>query len=254
MNNKIVSVVLPPFVVFILFVVTWHTMVLVFSVPPYLVPSPLRVLKVAWQKKSTLLAATSLTALAAVSGFLLSTTVGTIVALIFSQAKMIRQSFYPYAIFLQTVPIVAVAPLIVVWFGNGFFSVILVAFIISLFPIITNGTEGLTVVKPQWLDLFTVYNASRWQVLWKLRFPNAIPYLLTGAKISSGLSVIGAIVGEFFAGYGAKYHGLGYLITFTSGQMKTDYLFSAVFMSTMLGLVFFSTISLLSNFILQRWE
>ncbi|WP_372366778.1 ABC transporter permease [Candidatus Uabimicrobium sp. HlEnr_7] len=252
MKSNYTSLILPPLIVFALFLFLWQGCVELFSLPPYLVPSPYRVLKIASENYSTLLIATLLTAAAAVGGFLLSFAVGTSVALIFSQSKIVRQSFYPYAIFLQTVPIVAIAPLIVVWFGNGFFSVILVSFIISLFPIITNGTMGLLAVKKEWLDLFLINNASASQILFKLRFPNAVPYLFTGAKISSGLSVIGAIVGEFFAGYGAKYHGLGYLITFTSGQMKTDYLFAAVFMSTVLGLVFFGGVSLLSSYVLQR--
>ncbi|BBM83606.1 ABC transporter permease [Candidatus Uabimicrobium amorphum] len=253
-NNNNYITVLAPLVVFVLFVIIWHTCVVIFSLPPYLVPSPYRVFGVFRENYAVLLSATFLTAMAAIGGLLLSVVLGTSIALLFSQSKIIRQSLYPYAIFLQTVPIVAIAPLIVVWFGNGFTSVIVVAFIISLFPIITNGTMGLMAVKPQWIDLFVINNASSWQILFKLRFPNAVPYLLTGAKISSGLSVIGAIVGEFFAGYGARYHGLGYLITFTSGQMKTDYLFSAVFMSTILGLVFFGTLSLISNYILRKWE
>lgn len=253
MNNNYITV-LAPAVVFVLFITIWHVCVALFTLPPYLVPSPYRVFGIFCENYKVLLSATLLTAIAAIGGLFLSVVLGTSIALVFSQSKIIRQSFYPYAIFLQTVPIVAIAPLIVVWFGNGFTSVIVVAFIISLFPIITNGTMGLMAVKPQWVDLFVIHHASSWQILFKLRFPNAIPYLLTGAKISSGLSVIGAIVGEFFAGYGAQYHGLGYLITFTSGQMKTDYLFSAVFMSTVLGLVFFGTISLISSYVLRKWE
>lgn len=174
--------------------------------------------------------------------------------LFFSQSQLIRRCFYPYAIFLQTVPIIAIAPLIVNWFGKGFQSIVLVAFIISLFPIITNFTNGLTTVKQSLIDLFTVNGASRLQILFKLRFPHAIPHLIVGAKVASGLSVIGAIVGEFFAGYSTTHYGLGYIITVSSGQLKIDYLFAAVLTSTILSLCFFSFISLSAEYFLKRWK
>ena len=150
-------------------------------------------------------------------------------------------------------PIVAVAPLIVLWIGYGLQGVVAVSFIISLFPVIANTTTGLTRVDPNLLDLFALNNASRWQILFKLRVPGAVPHMLTGARISSGLSVIGAIVGEFFAGYGTEDFGLGYLIILTNGQAKTDYLFACILFCTLLGLAIFSAVGALSNFVLKRW-
>lgn len=256
MNKKadFITSFLPPVLLFLFFILLWHVIVTLLSLPTYLFPTPLEVTKAITKNSQQLLQALSLTASAAFCGFCLSLVIGTLSAFLFSQSKIIEKSFYPYAIFLQTVPIVAIAPLIIIWFGTGFQSVVIVAFIISLFPIITNTTTGLTRISQNHLDLFQLYNASRWQTLFKLKFPNAIPHLMTGAKISSGLSVIGAIVGEFFAGYGTDLYGLGYVIILASGHLKTPYLFAAIFASTLLGIVFFMLINFVSDVLLARWQ
>lgn len=246
-------VVLPPLTLFAVVLAGWHAATVMFEIPRYLLPGPAEVWSAALENRRELLAATWLTAQGALSGFGLSLVSGTLIACAFSQSPLVRRSFYPYAVFLQTVPIVAIAPLIITWFGYGFQSVVLVAFIISVFPIITNGTTGMTAIDPDLLDLFRLYNASRWQVLLKLRLPNAVPYLIAGARISSGVSVIGAIVGEYFAGYGVDQFGLGYLILQTAPQMKTDQLMAAVIASTLLGVAIFATVSLAGATILARW-
>lgn len=245
--------VLPPVVLFALVLALWHAAAVVFEIPRYLLPTPADVWSAAVENRRELLAATWLTAQGALSGFGLSLVCGTLIACAFSQSPLVRRSFYPYAVFLQTVPIVAIAPLIITWFGYGFQSVVLVAFIISVFPIITNGTTGMTAIDADLLDLFRLYNASRWQVLLKLRLPNSVPYVIAGARISSGVSVIGAIVGEYFAGYGVDQFGLGYLILQTAPQMKTDELMAAVIASTLLGVAIFGTVSLAGATILSRW-
>lgn len=245
--------VLPPVMLFALVLALWHAAAVVFEIPRYLLPTPADVWSAAMENRRELLAATWLTAQGALSGFGLSLASGTLIACAFSQSPLVRRSFYPYAVFLQTVPIVAIAPLIITWFGYGFQSVVLVAFIISVFPIITNGTTGMTAIDPDLLDLFRLYNASRWQVLLKLRLPNSVPYLIAGARISSGVSVIGAIVGEYFAGYGVDQFGLGYLILQTAPQMKTDELMAAVIASTVLGVAIFATVSIAGATILSRW-
>jgi NitT/TauT family transport system permease protein len=199
--------------------------------------------------------ATGVTAAGAVCGFVMSVIFGTLIAVIFSQSALIRRSFFPYAIFLQTVPIVAVAPLIVLWSGTGFRSVVIVSFIVSLFPVVTNGTAGLTAIDPDLIDLFHLHGASRWQTLVKLRLPSAVPSIVTGARTSSGLAVIGTIVGEFFVGYDASERfGLGYLIQQSSEQLKTDLLFGAVLLSTLLGLVVFLAVGGIGATILRRWD
>jgi NitT/TauT family transport system permease protein len=176
------------------------------------------------------------------------------VAFLFSQSVLIQRAAYPYAIFLQTVPIVAIAPLIILWFGHGFAGIAVTAFIVSLFPIITNGTAGLTALDPNAVELFEVNNATRMQLLLKLRLPNSVPFFVTGAKIASGLSVIGGIVGEFFAGYGSGKFGLGYLIFQASAQLKTAMLFSAIIASTVLGLAAFGGVAVLGSVLSARWR
>jgi NitT/TauT family transport system permease protein len=175
------------------------------------------------------------------------------VGVVFSQSRAVARGFYPYAIFLQTVPIVAIAPTIIAWCGTGMVSVIVVAFILGLFPIITNTYTGLMSIAPSYLELFELYNANRWQVLCKLRIPSALPHLVTGAKVSAGLSVIGAIVGEFFAGATSLY-GLGYLIPQAIGSLKMDVGFAAVVCSSLLGLTLFGGVSLIGNWLLARWR
>ena len=132
-------------------------------------------------------------------------------------------------------------------------GVIAVAFVLSLFPIIANLTAGLTSVPPPLQELFSLYRASRWQRLIKLQFPHAVPHLMTGLKTSSGLSVIGAIVGEFFVGYGDKGFGLGYLIRSAAESYQTASLFAAVILSTLLGVIVFAAVGLVSEWVLQRW-
>jgi NitT/TauT family transport system permease protein len=246
--------VAPPLGLFCALLLLWHAATVRFQIPAYLVPRPARVARAAAGHGRELLTGMGITGSAAACGFLLSLTVGFLIAFGFSQSKLVRRSCYPYAIFLQTVPIVAIAPLIINWFGTGFPSVVLVSCIISLFPFITNGTTGLTAVDPRLLELFEVHNASRLQVLWKLRLPHSVPYFVTGAKTSSGLSIIGAIVGEFFAGYGTERFGLGYIITQTSGQLKTDYLFAAVLACTLLGVAVFGAVTLTGDLILRLWH
>ncbi|MDA1214285.1 MAG: ABC transporter permease [Planctomycetota bacterium] len=243
----------PPVLLFIVIVGLWFAATHLREIPRYLLPKPEQVVAVAWTQKAMLAGALWLTAQEALCGFGLSLIIGVVIAFAFSQSIFIRRSCYPYAIFLQTVPIVAIAPLIITWFGNGFQSILLVSIILSLFPIITNTTTGLISVDSNLVNLFRLYNAGRWQILLKLRFPHALPYLITGAKISSGLSVIGAIVGEFLVGYSQTEIGLGYLILQSSAQLKTAQLFAAVIASAVLGIAIFGTVNTLGNHLIANW-
>src|SRR5579872_3866306 len=193
-----VGQLLPPVALFLLILAVWQSATSLGNIPRYLLPSPMDVQAAAVANAAKLASATGVTAAGAVCGFVLSVVCGTFIAVIFSQSALIRRSFFPYAIFLQTVPIVAIAPLIVLWSGTGFRSVVIVSFIVSLFPVVTNGTAGLTAIDPDLIDLFHLHGASRWQTLVKLRLPGAVPSIVTGARTSSGLAVIGTIVGEFF--------------------------------------------------------
>jgi NitT/TauT family transport system permease protein len=250
----LVEGVLPPLAFFAVVAAAWQAATSLWAIPVYLVPGPERVLGAAREHAGALWSAMQLTGSAALAGFILSLLAGIALALIFSQSRIIQRSMYPYAIFLQTVPIVAIAPLLIMWFGNGFGGVVAVSFILSLFPIVTNATAGLTAVDPNLLELFEIHNASRWQALFKLRLPNAVPNLVTGAKISCGLSVIGAIVGEISAGFGTQSFGLGTLITMATGKLDTAYAFAAVLSSTVLSIAIFAAVSSIGATILARWH
>lgn len=250
---RLCAAVLPPVLLFAGAVAIWHAAVAGFGIKPILLPGPLLVAHALAANAGKLLQAMAFTGLAAACGLAASLIVGSVIAVVFSQSRWIRAGGYPYAIFLQTVPVVAIAPLIVHWCGYGFQSLIVTAFILSLFPVIANGTSGLMSIDPDLVDLFRLHNASRWQVLWKLRLPNAVPAFCTGAKTSCGLSVVGAIVGEFFAGYVSGRNGLGYLILVTNEQNRMAELFAAVLASTLLGVTLFGLVSAVTAGILSRW-
>lgn len=251
--QQIGPIMIPPVIFFAVVLLAWHLVVDINEIESFLVPLPSEVWQVVQEKSVELSRATWNTALAAISGFLLSVVIGTFTAFVFSQSILVRRSLYPYAIFLQTVPIVAIAPLVINWFGNGFQSIVVVTVVISLFPVITSVTVGLTSVDRGLRDLFEMNRASRWQTLFKLRMPHAVPYLVTGARTSSGLAVVGAIVGEFFAGYGSDHYGLGYLVLQSSGQLRTDLLFATIISSALLGVMMFALVTWVGYQLLARW-
>ena len=249
----LLETVVPPLLMFAVFVAVWQHCIDVYQIGPYLLPAPLAVAKSLVTDARVLQRAVLYTGSAALCGFLGSLVLGTVIAFVFSQSRLLRNAGYPYFIFLQTVPIVAIAPLIARWCGSGFQSVVLVAGILSLFPILANATQGLLEIDPDLFDLFRMNNASRWQILFKLRFPSAVPSICTGARTASGLSVVGAIVGEFFVGQSSSNFGLGYLIEATNANGQLDRLFASVLTSTLFGITIFSLINLVSSTILSRW-
>ncbi len=242
-----------PMLVLVIALLLWQAIVMFSGLEPYILPSPGVVAKSMWLKKWDLLGYSLRTGMVAVAGFVISVVLGVVVSLFFSQSSILRQSGYPFAIFFQTVPIVAIAPLVIAIFGYGELSVIVVTTMISLFPIITSTTTGLITVDQGLLDLFRLNKATRWQILWKLQFPGAIRYLLTGMKTSAGLAVVGAIVGEFFAGHTGGHQGLGSFIFISKSQMNTSALFAGTICSTLVGVVVFASISILGRMFLRRW-
>ena len=256
--KSLVRQAIPPVAVFGAIVVVWSIAIWAFDIRAFLLPSPMKVVDAATENLNELASALITTSAAAICGFMASMLLGVVIAFGFSQSAAIRNSCYPYAIFLQTVPMIAIAPLINTWCGSGFHSVVLVSLIISLFPVITSTTKGLLSLDGSMLELFQIHDASRWQLLFKLRLPNAVPDIIAGAKTSSGMAVIGAIVGEFFTGYENagfenQNYGLGYLILLTSDQLKTDKLFASVLASTLLGVFIFAIVTGVGNAIQRRW-
>jgi NitT/TauT family transport system permease protein len=205
----------------------------------YLVPAPSQVFSAAMEDRENFISAFLQTAEASVLGLFISIAVGFFFAVVLSISSWVRMMLYPYAIFFQTVPIIAIAPLLVIWFGYGLPTVVASAFIVSVFPVIANSVTGLLGTDPLWLDLFQMMGAKRLQVLFRLRIPAALPQIFTGIEIASGLAVIGAIVGEFISG-----GGLGGLVDAARNQQRVDRVFAAVILASVLGVVFFAGVAL----------
>lgn len=241
--------------VFAALLLSWWGLVWLLKVPSYMLPSPLAVARVAIARHQGLFHSFLITGGAAAGGLSAAIVAGVLLALVFAQWTWVRQMLYPYTILLQTVPIVAIAPLILMWFGAGMSSVMLIAFIICISPIIANTTQGLISVEENLVHLFLMHNASPTRILWKLRLPHAIPSLFVGIRISSGIAVIGAIIGELFAGSNRVGEGgLGYSIQYANAQLETDYLFALVFAATLLGFAFFFTVMFLEWYFLHNWH
>jgi NitT/TauT family transport system permease protein len=193
--------------------------------------------------------ATLETALASIMGFLASAIVGMVIAIVLSSAGWVQRAFYPYAVFFQTVPIIAIAPLLVIWIGFGMPTVITSAFIVSVFPVIANTLSGLLSTDPALRDLFRLYGASTIASLLKLRLPYALPNILTGLRVAAGLAVIGAIVGEFITG-----GGIGGVIDISRTQQRVDKIFAGLLLASLLGITLFGLINAISYFTLRHWH
>jgi NitT/TauT family transport system permease protein len=194
------------------------------------------------------------TAQAALIGFAASAVFGILIAIALSSSTLIRRAFYPYTLFFQTVPIVAIAPMLVIWIDAGLTAVAISAFIVSVFPVIANTLGGLLSTDPALLDLFQLYGASRWDKLWKLRLPAATPDIIIGLRVAAGLSVIGTIVAEFLVGTLGSGEGLGVRIVSAKHYGSTDGVFAAVLIASLLGLFMFAAINLAGRLLLRHWH
>ncbi|MEO8028028.1 MAG: ABC transporter permease [Bryobacteraceae bacterium] len=240
---------LPALIPFVVIVIAVEALVRLDLVKAYLLPPPSAVFLVILHDWPELFGALAKTSAGALIGFAASTVFGISIAVFLASSKGIQRAFFPYAVFFQTVPIVAIAPLLVIWFGYGMRTVIASAFICSVFPVIANTLNGIVSTDPALRDLFRLYGASTLVTLFKLRFPAALPQILTGLRVSAGLAVIGAIVGEFIGG-----QGLGSVVDVARTQQRTDKVFAAVLLASLLGLGLFGLINLISAVSLRHWH
>lgn len=247
-------VYLGPLIAFILFLSVWQLLPLLLGMPHYIFPKPTDVWNATINSWNILWEAVRITVLESVIGFFLSAIIGISVSVLLASSKILERSIYPYAIILQTIPVVAIAPIVVIWLGSGFNSIIVISFLIGFFPVISNTLMGLNSVDKNMDELFTLYNASKWQKMWKLRIPAALPYMMAGLKVSCTLSIVGAIVGEYVAGVGGGKGGLGYAITVAAIQVNTSFLFACGIAAAILGIGFYLLVSLLSKYLLGSWH
>jgi len=235
-------------------ILIWHLSIKLFKIESFILPEPYRVLTTMIQRSTELMNACFITASAALLGLLFSLIIGYSIALLFSLSDWLEKGLYPLALFFQTVPIVAVAPLIILWVGQGFYGVMTVALILSVFPIISGATTGLTRLPNSYLELFELYKSNTIKRMLYLQIPHSLPNVIAGLRVSSGLAVIGAIIGEFSAGYGQGNSGLGYYILASSGNLKTDLLFASIITSTIMGWLIFISIDRLGNMLLSTFH
>ncbi len=244
---------IPPFIVLILFLSIWSIAAHLYNMA-FLLPNPLQVAQAFVTDIDMVIGGLWITFQEALYGYLLAISIGIIFAAIMSQSKILERSFYPYAILLQTLPAVAVAPLIVLWFGFEMKSVIIISLIISLFPIINNTLLGLKSTSINLVELFQMHNSSRFINFFKLRLPAATPNIIAGLRISAGLSVIGAIVGEFIIGSGSEGGGLGVMIMYAQASMETPLVMALILTATALGFAFFMAVTTLGHYLLHNWH
>lgn len=250
MNFKTkISSLLPPLLPLILGMALAEIAVRSGWVPSYLIPAPSEVIRSLIDDRVELAVAAWTTLSSALAGLLLSFTTGTLFAIALSSSDLARRAFYPYAVFFQTVPIISIAPLLVIWFGFGQPTVIASAAIVSVFPIIASTLLGLKSTEPALIDLFALYSASARQMLLMLKIPFALPQIFSGLRIASGLAVVGAIVGEFIGG-----GGLGSVVDSARTQQRIDRVFAAVLISALLGAVLVRAVNLISALTLGSWH
>jgi NitT/TauT family transport system permease protein len=251
------AMLVPPLMVFAAILGIWLVLTYAVLAPDqrFLLPPPQDVLAhglLRWSSLSEILDALLSTTKVALLGLAISMTIGVGIAIAMSQARWVERSLYPYAVILQTIPILAMVPLIGFWFGFDLPSRVVVCVLISLFPIITNTLFGLKSVEPGWDDLFALHHAGRLTRLLKLQLPAALPAMFTGFRISAGLSVVGAIVGDFFFRQGQP--GIGRMLDIYRQNLQAEQLFTAVLFSSLLGLTVFWFFTLVGHRLIRSWH
>jgi NitT/TauT family transport system permease protein len=242
-----------PIMVLALGVLCWHLIVRTFAIPSFVLPGPALVAATLIADFGLLWNSLLVTLTLTFEGFLLAAVGGVVLAIAFNQWRMVEYSFYPYAVILQVTPIVAIAPLLLIYLPQPL-AVLACAWIVAFFPVLANTTLGLNSVDHNLLALFELYKASDWQVLWNLKLPAALPQMLTGLRIAGGLSLIGAVVAEIAAGSAGAGSGLAYRIVESGYRLNIPRMFAALFLLSLAGVVIFFALSAISYLALRRWH
>jgi NitT/TauT family transport system permease protein len=243
-----------PLAIGALFLLLWHALVVLNDVPAYIVPSPLLVFKTLVRDWGMLSGSLMVTLEVTGAALLAAVVLGVALSVLFVQNRLIEAGLLPYAVILQVTPLVAIAPLIIIWVDDPRTALVICATVASIFPIITNTTIGLRSVDSGLLDLFHMHGATRTQTLLRLRLPSSAPYFFAGLRVAAALALIGAVVAEFVAGTGGTRSGLAYQILQAGLQLNIPRLFAALILITASGIVLFLVVSLLSRLVLRRWH
>lgn len=248
-----VARILLPVVVLALGILAWDLVVRLDSIPPYVLPAPGLVFATLWSDWALLRDSLVVTLITTLQGFGLALVGGVGLAVLFNQSRLLEYSLYPYAVILQVTPVVAIAPLLLIYLSQPA-AVLACAWIVAFFPVLANTTLGLNSVDRNLADLFRLYGASRWQVLWRLKLPAAMPFMLGGMRIAGGLSLIGAVVAEIAAGSAGAGSGLAYRIAESGYRLNIPRMFAALLLLSAAGIVIFFALSLVSHLLLRRWH
>jgi NitT/TauT family transport system permease protein len=232
----------------------WHWAVTRFEVPVYLVPAPGVVLDTLLGDFGLLSASLAVTLKITFLALAAAIVLGVAIAFLFVQSRWVEASLLPYAILLQVTPVVAIAPLIIIWARDPTLALVICATIVAIFPVISNTAIGLRAVDPNLADLFRLNGAGRLQTLLRLRVPSALPYFFAGLRVAAGLALIGAVVAEFVAGTGGTAAGLAYQILLAGIQLNIPRLFAALFLITVAGVALYLAVSLVARLAIGRWH
>ncbi|MEM0954753.1 MAG: ABC transporter permease [Pseudomonadota bacterium] len=244
-----------PAVVGLVVLAVWYATVLWLGVPEYQLPAPHRIIEEGAREAPTLWSGLLQTLYACLLGFTASVVGGLVLSILLASSTWAYQGIYPYVLMLKMMPVIVLAPIIIIWFGQGIASITVITFLICFFPIVANTTMGLRSVDRNLSELFQVYSATQRQKMLYLRIPAALPYFFTGLKIAAALTPIGALYGDTVAGMGSgSQAGLGFVVVIFSSQLKVPALFAAAFTACAIGFLFVGLVNLLSWWALHRWH
>jgi NitT/TauT family transport system permease protein len=243
-----------PAVVFAIFIGGWQWIVTANEIPHYILPGPFLVAETLIKDFGTLSQSWLVTLAITFMALALAVIFGGGLAILFTQSKWIEMSFFPYAVVLQVTPVIAIAPLIFIYVDSKIAGLLICAWLVAFFPVLSNTTLGLNSADHNLRDLMSIYRASRWQRLRFLQLPAALPYFLGGLRIAGGLSLIGAVVAEFVAGSGGIGSGLAYRILESSYRLNIPRLFAALVLIIVTGVAIYLALSLLTHLLLRKWH
>ena len=254
-NNRALRVlrILLPLIVAAAGTAAWEFVVRIFDIPPYVLPGPIAVLKTLFSDWGVLSRSLLVTLLTTLEGFVAAAVGGILLALLFNVSKVVEYSLFPYAVILQVTPVIAIAPLLLIYLPQQT-AVVVCAWIVGFFPVLSNTTLGLNSVDRNLAGLFQLYGASKLQTLRLLKLPSALPYILGGLRIAGGLSLIGAVVAEIAAGTAGAGSGLAYRIAESGYRLNIPRMFAALLLLSLAGIVIYALLALISHLALRRWH
>ena len=243
-----------PALVLVLMLILWDRIVVWNEIPHYILPGPGLVFETLIEDWAMLFEALLVTVQITLMALAVAVVGGVGLAVLFTQSRLVEMSFYPYAVILQVTPIVAIAPLIFIYVDSRIAGLLLCAWLVAFFPVLSNTTLGLNSADHNLRDLFRIYGASRWQTLRFLQLPSALPYFLGGLRIAGGLSLIGAVVAEYVAGTGGLKSGLAFRILEAGYRLNIPRMFAALILIAVTGVIIFAGLSFLSHMLLRKWH